>query len=1573
MEYIKSLLDQGYNLGEIPNDLKKAVDLVFSAKNRTSRIEALDYTTFCAIREIKPTDPRIENLFNISDIVSSKKENNGFNTFIEPEPQVSLVQPEPKSVPNGLVDVDFAGTILTLPESENQLLPEVRKGTYIQERKYETGGSIKSTQDYFESGNLQIRNVGGEMIFYKRVNNEWKFLTPEEKEKLDKGTKHELEHRNTIETFRRNDIPTEVIASFIAYDHIKEDFNYYQKLEKAIPENLEDGKKIEEFPEVVLEIYANNPSYYKSRFKETALIDVNNEKIKFHQLDTFGDDYRMRWIKVKENSNGYYIDYDYFGGRIFIENWYSLCKENYKEKMASGKLIKRADGSYSERGLWDNIRDNAGSGKEPTPEMLDQERKIKAKYDDGGLTGDDQGAKEKAIKKAINDEINSPDLHRRILEELEAEIEALKTERQEYYDEFKDMTFSDKKMFLMDKYDMMRLDINNKSAIVNYVKNAIKCLENSGKLKTITDKKAVVHNFVSDWRNVPTDNIIFKEETILVDPVPVFIPILDEDMLKRRGFIFDAMRIEPDTYLVSTTQFIDAETPFAYSKYVIVTLDQLVLISDYYYKKVRATLQAEAENQTLRQEQYYDSLPEERRQRHLNQPNFYHSLPVAIQKKISQVDYEALDLAGKEKLYKPFKRYKSKRITSNLEADKMYSSFHLMYERFINPEAVMPRKGFANNEVWSYWASFREMMDFKIKDIQAQREYLNEAYATAVETSFGESNTSTILKETYGVLVKRQNGDKINAQEIKQIEDALIKIYSCFGNCRKMALKDNMKISHTGTRLVFGTKAVGIYHPKMHTISSSNKYGNDQFQMTMAHEFGHFIDNFIGMSKGKMYASGEYESLAGQIAFNFRNNMNKPKDLQSDYVNSTQECFARAFEQFFTLEELGEDAGLFFSYRELDRVTPISNSDDFVKLEKFDEIIRPLIVRFLDENKEIFDKTLDLSVPAEPLKIENTDFVEVKESIETRSEPKSDPAFEIKDIEDALRGLEAYLPFASGEEKQSVVDAVNGLKALHKMMKTQPSDVLPTPSLTPKRGERDLIKEAKDYFIEAGFIDEMDTTEQHFLMELIKAIDLPYRTQGEMDAEEYFIENQMAEQLTTDKKFYVEKLVENSKKKTSKEPSAEPTPAPEPAPTPDETPAVEKLEGQPDDPAYLMTIEEYQQKVTPLIQEYRKFLRKNDEYFRNIDYGGLRVVDLQEVIDSFNAGKNIGGHFRLVTEPKDWEGRYTPEQQARRTFAYYKTRDFNEDFTADPTPQNVLDQKNDFLKKFEKYFTQEEIDRRVENDELKSPKRAIRRAIDNGTYKTLLENKEVTIEQLERVANSVGVRLPKSIFSKSTQNQMDYEKKLGELTRNLPKISQDNLTKMINQILISVKPLEKEIFENEMDRFSNIIKRLYDQQKVRDEEMSVQLPFYSEIFNYQKSKERTLGDRQDKIYFEQLTLKPDWKLKLSKIITEYIEYLKQKMILTIMANFDRITLAMTSITMTNLEVNNGMFDGTFRFEFENGSSFYFHFRSVGAGGHTIQQYHFRYISDFANVILADGSKGGTSLYEIIRNFSKKSE
>jgi len=58
-------------------------------------------------------------------------------------------------------------------------------------------------------------------------------------------------------------------------------------------------------------------------------------------------------------------------------------------------MIKRKDGSYSKRGLWDNIRKNKGSGKKPTAEMLKQEKKIKNENKMGGMKKMYGGTKKK--------------------------------------------------------------------------------------------------------------------------------------------------------------------------------------------------------------------------------------------------------------------------------------------------------------------------------------------------------------------------------------------------------------------------------------------------------------------------------------------------------------------------------------------------------------------------------------------------------------------------------------------------------------------------------------------------------------------------------------------------------------------------------------------------------------------------------------------------------------------------------------------------------------------------------------------------------------------------------------------------------------------------------------------------------------------------------------------------------------------------------------------------------------------------------------------------------------------------
>jgi hypothetical protein len=96
----------------------------------------------------------------------------------------------------------------------------------------------------------------------------------------------------------------------------------------------------------------------------------------------FSDVDPLQNFKIGVNKNGkmyFYDKYDFdFEPLSKVTRPYEY--EFYNEFKTGGEMIKRADGSYSRRGLWDNIRANAGSGKKPTKEMLNQERKIKNQH-----------------------------------------------------------------------------------------------------------------------------------------------------------------------------------------------------------------------------------------------------------------------------------------------------------------------------------------------------------------------------------------------------------------------------------------------------------------------------------------------------------------------------------------------------------------------------------------------------------------------------------------------------------------------------------------------------------------------------------------------------------------------------------------------------------------------------------------------------------------------------------------------------------------------------------------------------------------------------------------------------------------------------------------------------------------------------------------------------------------------------------------------------------------------------------------------------------------------------------------
>jgi hypothetical protein len=409
-------------------------------------------------------------------------------------------------------------------------------------------------------------------------------------------------------------------------------------------------------------------------------------------------------------------------------------------------------------------------------------------------------------------------------------------------------------------------------------------------------------------------------------------------------------------------------------------------------------------------------------------------------------------------------------------------------------------------------------------------------------------------------------------------------------------------------------------------------------------------------------------------------------------------------------------------------------------------------------------------------------------------------------------------------------------------------------------------------------------------------------------------------------------------------------------------------------PSYLMTLDEYREKVTPLIQAYKKFLKKNKDYFVKPNYYGVAHYSLEEALEQIDDDDSA---FARKSKYADYKNKKEKESSIRNNYSYQKTRKFDENYTQSPTPPNLISENKDFIQKLKKYFTLNELNDRVEDDETKSNKRAVRRAIDNETYKELLSNKKVELSQLQKVSESVGVKLPKSIFDKATQNQMKYESELGKLLSNVPLLSYNKLKELIEQIKVDLIPLEEEVYEKEYARYSTLINEKIGQ-TILPSALMVNIPMWEDIFNseaeykeVQKTDWRGNIRTEKERYAKINSLKSDWEKKLSAWLKEEVDMLKTSIILAIINNFTGINMPIQSVERLSIKVGYKGFEGSYKFTFENGSSFVMNFQGVGAGGYNIQRYHFRFLTAFSDVKLADGSVGGNNYYNIVDNFSTK--
>jgi len=262
-------------------------------------------------------------------------------------------------------------------------------------------------------------------------------------------------------------------------------------------------------------------------------------------------------------------------------------------------------------------------------------------------------------------------------------------------------------------------------------------------------------------------------------------------------------------------------------------------------------------------------------------------------------------------------------------------------------ELIKSVKYMSSKAAWDIYTEALSDINIAVNDLTVQDE-LESTYTKGHETSYGESGTVDDLLESYGVKVKRQDGSVVLPEHITNVQSAMAEVYSIFGNRLDLAKRTNLKISHAGDKFMHARDAVGIYTPRFNTIGVTSKHGLEQFGLTIAHEFAHFIDHQLGKTKFKHHISDDPNHITFQIATTIRHNMKGISN--SKYVNRTCECFARALEQYFAVK------------------TGSSERYDDIKKEPhnptnavFAEKVQPLIEQFFKENDHLL-KSLRLTV-----------------------------------------------------------------------------------------------------------------------------------------------------------------------------------------------------------------------------------------------------------------------------------------------------------------------------------------------------------------------------------------------------------------------------------------------------------------------------------------------------------------------------------------------------------------------------------------------------------------------------------
>ncbi|MCD1653514.1 ssDNA-binding domain-containing protein [Treponema zuelzerae] len=257
----------------------------------------------------------------------------------------------------------------------------------------------------------------------------------------------------------------------------------------------------------------------------------------------------------------------------------------------------------------------------------------------------------------------------------------------------------------------------------------------------------------------------------------------------------------------------------------------------------------------------------------------------------------------------------------------------------------------------------------KILDMELQKADWESTWTKGRETSYGDTNLDDSLLQTYGIRVKRQNGENIYKKEIEELKIALDRVHSVFGNISDVSQAWGLKVSHAGNTKMHASKYIGLFTPYYRAIGISFAGGEAEASLTAIHEYAHFMDHLSGKELNAWHASDIPGTLENQIAVEFRGQM---IDVKGAYWSRTCECFARAIEEYAQITHIRDQEVVDnFSLDSINKINAKIAKPGSVKYLPFKENIEPLVTRLLEQYRERYTSKQQ-EVSKSGLVLENT-------------------------------------------------------------------------------------------------------------------------------------------------------------------------------------------------------------------------------------------------------------------------------------------------------------------------------------------------------------------------------------------------------------------------------------------------------------------------------------------------------------------------------------------------------------------------------------------------------------------------